>query len=63
LPSIAGQNDIKKKQDMDLFQLLIQLPFVDPKKLTSKILTDWSWSVDTISKSDQDVEAEQSGAM
>lgn len=53
LPSIAGQNDVKKKQDMDLFQLLIQLPFIDPKKLTSKILTDWSWSVDTISKSDE----------
>ena len=53
LPSIAGQNDIKKKQDMDLFQLLIQLPFVDPKKLTSKILTDWSWSVDSVSKTNE----------
>lgn len=59
LPSIAGQNDIKKKQDMDLFQLLIQLPFVDPRKLTSKILTDWGWSVDNISKTD---EGEQPGA-
>lgn len=36
LPSIAGQQDIKKKQDMDLFQLLINLPFVDPQKLTQK---------------------------
>lgn len=51
LPSIAGQNDIKKKQDMDLFQLLISLPFVDPKKLTTKVLSDWSWSLDSISKS------------
>lgn len=51
LPSIAGQNDIKKKQDMDLFQLLISLPFVDPRKLTSKVLQDWSWSLDSISAS------------
>jgi len=50
LPSIAGQQDIKKKQDMDLFQLLINLPFVDPQKLTQKILTDWNWSLDTITK-------------
>lgn len=51
LPSIAGQNDVKKKQDMDLFQLLITLPFVDQRKLTSKVLTDWSWSLDSIAKS------------
>jgi len=49
LPSIAGQNDIKKKQDMDLFQLLISLPFVDPKRLTSKLLYDWNWDIDSIS--------------
>ena len=48
LPSIAGQNDVKKKQDMDLFQLLISLPFVDPKKLTSKILGDFGWSMDSV---------------
>jgi len=54
LPSIAGQNDVKKKQDMDLFQLLISLPFVDPRKLTSKVLQDWSWSLDSIAKSAQD---------
>ena len=49
IPSIAGQNDIKKKQDMDLYQLLINLPFVDPEKLTSKLLYDWDWSLDSIS--------------
>jgi hypothetical protein len=52
LPSIAGQQDIKKKQDMDLFQLLINLPFVDPQKLTQKILTDWNWSLDSVVKGD-----------
>jgi hypothetical protein len=52
LPSIAGQNDINKKQDMDLFQLLITLPFIDPKKLTSKVLRDWNWSLEAISKAE-----------
>lgn len=56
LPSIAGQLDIKKKQDMDLFQLLINLPFVDPRKLTKKILADWSWNLDTI------ISGQQAGA-
>jgi len=56
LPSIAGQNDIKKKQDMDLFQLLISLPFVDPRKLTTKVLADWSWSLDSIAKSSDEQE-------
>lgn len=53
LPSIAGQQDIKKKQDMDLFQLLISLPFVDPQKLTQKILVDWNWSLDSIVKGEE----------
>lgn len=53
LPSIAGQQDIKKKQDMDLFQLLVSLPFVDPRKLTSKILSDWNFSLDSISKDEE----------
>lgn len=52
IPSIAGMNDIKKKQDMDLFQLLITQEFIDPKKLVSKILYDWSWSLESISKSE-----------
>lgn len=60
LPSIAGQNDIKKKQDMDLFQLLVTLPFVDQRKLTSRVLQDWSWSLDSIAKSAED---EQAGMM
>ena len=46
LPSMAGQDDVKKKQDMDLYQLLINLPFIDPQKLTSKVLTDFGWSLD-----------------
>jgi hypothetical protein len=53
LPSIAGQQDIKKKQDMDLFQLLINLPFVDPQKLTQKILVDWNWSLDSVVKGEE----------
>jgi hypothetical protein len=56
LPSIAGQQDIKKKQDMDLFQLLINLPFVDPQKLTQKILVDWNWSIDSVSKGSEQPE-------
>jgi hypothetical protein len=35
---------------MDLFQLLVSLPFVDQRKLTSKVLNDWSWSLDSIAK-------------
>lgn len=58
LPSIAGQQDIKKKQNMDLFQLLINLPFVDPQKLTQKILADWSWSLDSIVKGEEEAEPE-----
>jgi hypothetical protein len=53
LPSIAGQQDIKKKQDMDLFQLLINLPFVDPQKLTQKVLVDWNWSLDSVVKGEE----------
>jgi len=54
LPSIAGQDEVKKKQDMDLYQLLINLPFVDPQKLTSKVITDWGWSLDSVTKSEED---------
>ncbi|MCK5616269.1 hypothetical protein KAR91_81155 [Candidatus Pacearchaeota archaeon] len=53
IPSIAGQNDIKKKQDMDLFQLLAGLPFIDLEKLTSKVLYDFDWSLDSVSKSQE----------
>lgn len=54
LPSIAGQDDVKKKQDMDLFQLLINLPFIDPQKLTGRVINDWGWSMDGISKSPEE---------
>ena len=63
LPSIAGQNDIKKKQDMDLFQLLVSLPFVDPRKLTQKVLTDWNWSLDAIAKSEDGGQDPNAGAV
>lgn len=61
LPSIAGQNDIKKKQDMDLFQLLVEMPFVDPEKLAAKVLHDWNWNIQSIRKTEQpqDLMAEQ----
>lgn len=57
LPSLAGQDDVKKKQDMDLYQLLINLPFVDPQKLTTKVIQDWGWSLDGISKGADEVAA------
>lgn len=52
LPSIAGQQDVKKKQDMDLFQLLINLPFIDGRKLTAKVIQPWGWNLDSISQAD-----------
>jgi len=39
---------------MDLFQLLINLPFVEPRKLTSKLLHDWNWSLDAIAKAEEE---------
>jgi hypothetical protein len=59
LPSIAGQMDVKKKQDMDLFQLLVTLPFIDPKKLTSKILPDFGWNLDGITADEPEPGTEQ----
>ena len=53
ISSIAGQNDIKRKQDMDLFQLLVNMPFIDPQKLTSKLLYDWSWNIESLKKSEE----------
>ena len=53
IPSIAGKNDIDRKQGMDLYQLLINLPFIDPRKLTSKILHHWNWSIETLVKEEQ----------
>ena len=57
LPSIAGEDEVKKKQDMDLYQLLINLPFVDPQKLTSRVISDWGWSLDGVTKDDTTAEA------
>lgn len=53
LPAIAGKNDIDKKQGMDLFQLLVNLPFVDPQKLTSKVLRSWNWSLEALKKKEE----------
>lgn len=61
IPSIAGKNDIDKKQNMDLFQLLINLPFVDPQKLTSKVLHSWNWSLDSIVKGQEGQQGAQPG--
>ena len=35
---------------MDLFQLLINLPFIDPRKLTSKVVSSWNWTLDSVAK-------------
>lgn len=56
LPSIAGKNDIDKKQGMDLFQLLINMPFVDPRKLTSKVLHSWNWNLDSVAKKEEELQ-------
>lgn len=61
LPSIAGQNDVKKKQDMDLFQLLINLPFIDPEKLVSKILYDWNWNLESVKKQEMEAPMPEEG--
>lgn len=60
LPSIAGQQDVKKKQDMDLFQLLVSLPFIDPKKLTSKVLSSFGWNIDEL-VADEDPQQQMMG--
>jgi hypothetical protein len=53
IPSIAGKNDIDKKQGMDLFQLLVTMPFIDQRKLTSKVLQSWNWSLDSITQPEE----------
>lgn len=62
LPSIAGKNDIDKKQGMDLFQLLINLPFVDPQKLTSKVLHSWNWNLESLKKKEEQQQPQMPGA-
>lgn len=57
LPSIAGQNEVAKKQDMDLFQLLMPFAqpggFIDAQKLTAKVLHDWNWNIGDIAAGGQ----------
>lgn len=53
LPSIAGKNDIDKKQNMDLFQLLSNMPFIDLQKLTTKVIGPWNWDLNSIIKEEQ----------
>jgi hypothetical protein len=53
LPSIAGQQDVNKKQAMDLFQLLSQIDpqmsGIDLRKLISRTINNWGWSLESIS--------------
>jgi len=53
IPSIAGQKDVQKKQDMDLFQLLVNTPFIDPKKLTAKVISPFGWTLDGLVAEEQ----------
>jgi hypothetical protein len=62
LPSIAGQNDIEKKQMMDIFQLLITLPFIDPEKLTAKTLSKFPFSLESIKKTQEEPSPEELAA-
>ncbi len=52
LPSIAGMQDVQKKQTMDLFQLLSQIPpdqsGISLQKLIAKVISSWGWSMDSI---------------
>ena len=57
VPSIAGQKDMEKKQNMDLFQLLINLPFIDQKKLTKKVMQPWGWAMDSLMAEQQEPQA------
>ncbi|MFA5396332.1 MAG: hypothetical protein WC346_10030 [Methanogenium sp.] len=50
LPSLSGQVDVERKQGMDLFQLLVSMPFVDPEKLTAKVLKPFNFSLDSVRK-------------
>ena len=61
IPSIAGQKDVQKKQDMDLFQLLVNMPFIDPKKLTAKVISPFGWTLDNL-VADEQPTADTAGA-
>lgn len=67
LPSIAGMQDVNKKQAMDLFQVLSQIDpqmsGIDMKKLIAKTITNWGWSLDSISSSEQDPNVQQQPGM
>lgn len=74
LPAIAGQQEIDKKQSMDVYQLLAN---IDPgqtginiKKLTSWLVSKWGVSLDTFTAEDEgpgfdqaDIEAMEAGGM
>ncbi|MFA5376195.1 MAG: hypothetical protein WC455_10670 [Dehalococcoidia bacterium] len=47
-PSSSGRNDVDKKQAMDLFQLLVQFPFIDKRKLLSMTLVPFAYPVDKL---------------
>lgn len=60
--TVASSVELRKKQDMDLFQLLFQLPFVDQRNLVIKILGDFGWDSDFILKTNQDTTGAEGGA-
>lgn len=58
LPSIAGQNEVAKKQDMDLMQVLLPFMqpgtgFIDAQKFVSKMLHDWNWNMADVANKQQ----------
>jgi len=69
IPSLAGKDELLKKQDMDLFQLLSSvqkpgpvgpdgqpgqpIPVVDIEKLIAKLLFDFSWDYESIKPAEQ----------
>lgn len=65
LPSIAGQQEIKKKQDMDLLQVLMPFlqpgpgGFIDAQKLIAKLLYDWDFDYNAIAKNPQEMMQQQ----
>jgi hypothetical protein len=69
IPSIAGKEEIRRKQDMDLLQLVLNpmFPNIDAEKVLGKILIDWKWDIEDIKKEmepvAQEMEAESQGEM
>lgn len=52
-PSIAGQSDVDKKQAMDLFQLLSQVPGIDLDKLFGFVVSKFNMSLNDFKTQDK----------